>query len=139
MLNSIQEMPAVSDRHIKFTPLPVPIRIRVDRDKLKQVFINLVSNACEAVSPGETILWRIEQMEHEKRVQVQVHNGGEPIPAEVLPKLTNPFFTTKSTGNGLGLAITKRIVESHGGELTIDSSVEQGTTVTVSLPWTTDG
>ena len=134
MLDSIQEMPTTRDRQIKFTPLPVPAKVKVDRDKLKQVFINLVSNACEAVSPGETILWRIEQREHEKRVQVQVHNGGAPIPAEVLPKLTNPFFTTKSTGNGLGLAITKRIVESHGGELIIESSAATGTTVTVSLP-----
>ncbi|MDJ0701901.1 MAG: PAS domain S-box protein [Leptolyngbyaceae cyanobacterium MO_188.B28] len=138
LLDAVQETPTTRDRQIKFVPSPSPTRVQGDRDKLKQVFINLVSNACEAVGPGEEILWRIDQRADEKQVWVQVHNGGEPIPPEVLPKLTTPFFTTKSTGNGLGLAITKRIVESHGGELTIESAAAMGTTVTVSLPWTAD-
>ena len=138
MLDSVQEMPAVADRQIKFMPLSASAKVRVDRDKLKQVFINLVSNACEAIRPGETIIWQIEPRAEEKQIHVQVHNGGEPIPAEVLPNLTKPFFTTKSTGNGLGLAITKRIVEAHGGDLMIESSATAGTTVTVSLPLAAD-
>ena len=139
MLDSVREMPVAADRQIKWGPSPITAKVRADRDKLKQVFINLVSNACEAVSSGEIISWRIEQSTDEKQIHVHVHNGGKPIPANVLPNLTKPFFTTKSTGNGLGLAITKRIVEAHGGELLIESSAATGTTVTVSFPLVTNG
>jgi two-component system, sporulation sensor kinase A len=69
-----------------------------------------------------------------KRICLQVHNGGAPIPTDVLPKLTKPFVTTKPNGTGLGLAIVKRIVEAHGGELSIESSAATGTTITVQLP-----
>ncbi|MEO0407814.1 MAG: ATP-binding protein, partial [Cyanobacteria bacterium P01_A01_bin.135] len=103
-----------------------------DRDKLKQVFINLVTNACEASPTDAAVLWRLQIQD--RQIVVQVQNGGDPIPPDILPKLTQPFFTTKSSGNGLGLAITKRIVEAHGGTLAIASSAETGTTVTVTLP-----
>ncbi|MGF1512742.1 MAG: PAS domain S-box protein [Elainellaceae cyanobacterium] len=102
-----------------------------DRDKLKQVFINLITNACEASPPEMTVTWKVTVSD--RQAIIQVHNGGEPIPPTVLPKLTQPFFTTKSSGNGLGLAITKRIVEAHAGDLQIDSGAEAGTTVTVTL------
>jgi signal transduction histidine kinase len=66
---------------------------------------------------------------------MQVHNGGDPIPADVLPKLTQPFVSTKASGTGLGLAIVKRIITAHGGELQIESTPSQGTTFTVILPY----
>jgi signal transduction histidine kinase len=69
-------------------------------------------------------------------VEVSVHNEGEPIPADVLPRLTQPFFTTKGSGTGLGLAIVRRIVEAHGGDLAIDSEANKGTLVYVTLPQT---
>jgi PAS domain S-box-containing protein len=108
--------------------------IKGDTDKLKQVFINLVRNACEAIEAGDTITWRIARAEQPHRVCVSVHNGGPPIPPEVLDKLGQPFFTTKSGGNGLGIAIVKRIVEAHQGDFFIESTAEQGTTVRVILP-----
>jgi PAS domain S-box-containing protein len=131
LLESIKTMPSALQRRIEFVPAPVPVKVNADRDKLKQVFINLVSNACEAVAVGEVIKWHVEPGAHQ--VQVRVHNGGAVIPPEVLPKLTQPFYTTKSSGTGLGLAIVKRIVEAHSGELTIESSAENGTTVNVRL------
>ena len=106
--------------------------ILADRDRLKQVFINLLSNACEAAPTGDRVTCSL--LENGPVVTVQVHNGGDPIPPDLLPKLTQPFFTTKSSGNGLGLAITRRIVEAHGGTLTFASTAEAGTTVTVQLP-----
>ncbi|MEO0769428.1 MAG: ATP-binding protein, partial [Cyanobacteria bacterium J06649_4] len=103
-----------------------------DRDKLKQVFINLVTNACEAIPPKERVTWQLT-CPTPQQIKIQIHNGGDPIPADVLPKLTQPFVSTKSNGNGLGLAITKRIIEAHGGTLSITSTAEKGTTVTVLL------
>ncbi|MGK7875930.1 MAG: PAS domain S-box protein [Xenococcaceae cyanobacterium] len=134
LLASMGSMPVVADRRVQFVPSPTPARVLADRDKLKQVFINLVSNACEAVSPGEVITCQVEQKINDRRVNIRIHNEGEPIPADVIPKLTKPFYTTKASGNGLGLAITKRIVEVHRGELIIESEAVAGTTVTVSLP-----
>jgi len=131
---SLKDMPSAAERMIDWMPFHEPVRVRGDRDKLKQVFINLVSNACEAIPGGETVQWHIQNGSDHHRIEISVHNGGNPIPADVLPRLTQPFFTTKSSGNGLGLAITKRIVEAHNGSLTIISTAESGTTVTVSLP-----
>jgi len=67
-------------------------------------------------------------------VCISVQNGGVPIPTDVLPRLTQPFYSTKSAGTGLGLAIVKRIVETHNGELLIESSELKGTTFSVKLP-----
>lgn len=110
-----------------------PILVRGDRDKLKQVFINLVTNAREACGPDQIVTWTVHHPRAGQAV-ISIHNCGVPIPPEVLPQLTKPFFTTKPSGNGLGLAITKRIVEAHQGQLTIASSTNLGTEVTVTLP-----
>jgi PAS domain S-box-containing protein len=138
ILETIRALPAAMEITLEFEPTQPPVLIKGDRDKLKQVFINLLENACEAVKPGECVSCTIIPDIAHERVCIQVHNEGEPIPPEILPKLTKPFFTTKSTGNGLGLAIVKRIVESHGGEFTIESTAEAGTTVSVVLPIVAD-
>lgn len=106
--------------------------VQGDRDRLKQVFINLLSNACEASPTGEAVT--CIAIENTNAVTISVRNGGDPIPPEVIPRLTQPFFTTKSSGNGLGLAITRRIIEAHHGTLHIASSANNGTIVTVQLP-----
>ena len=130
---SLQAMPAASDRLIHLIPHQEKLIVAGDRDKLKQVFINLVTNACEAIDVTETVTWRLQSASHQQ-IKVTVHNGGDPIPPDVLPKLTQPFVSTKDTGNGLGLAITKRIIQAHGGSLTITSSATAGTIVTALLP-----
>jgi len=135
LLESLRAMPVAAGRQILFRAIQ-PVRVLGDRDKLIQVFINLISNACEAISVGETVTWSLETCHVRRCLCVRIHNGGEPIPPDVLIHLTMPFFTTKSSGNGLGLAIVKRIVEAHMGELEIASSPEiGGTCVTVSLPY----
>lgn len=112
--------------------LPYPVNIRGDRDKLKQVFINLLANAREACPATGTIAWMVRPPAS-GQVTISIHNDGEPIPPDFLPKLTQPFFTTRPAGSGLGLAITKRIVEAHRGQLAIVSNAV-GTEVTVTLP-----
>jgi signal transduction histidine kinase len=96
------------------------------------VFINLVGNACEAIEKNESVTWSIHHLE--AAVNVRVHNGGNPIPADHLDRITKPFFTTKSSGNGLGLAIVQRIVEAHDGRLSIASEETTGTIVEVMIP-----
>jgi signal transduction histidine kinase/DNA-binding NarL/FixJ family response regulator len=132
MLGPLREMPAATGKHLRFTGTPAPVKILADSDKLKQVVINLVANAFEASEEAGEIEISLHP-EEVHRVCLQVHNGGAPIPLDVFPNLTKPFVTTKSSGTGLGLAIVKRIVEAHGGKLSIESSAAAGTTITVQF------
>ena len=126
-------LPEAQERLIEFTPLPLSVYVLGDRDKLKQVFINLIRNACEAVDAGDTVRWTVAHSLPEQ-VCISVHNRGAEIPADVLPQLTKPFYSTKAQGTGLGLAIVQRIVEAHSGELVIRSSQREGTVFSVLLP-----
>jgi signal transduction histidine kinase len=137
LLIPIREMPEAVERQIEFIPALSTVKIVGDKDKLKQVFINILRNACEAVSVGEIIKWEVDYSDIDQ-VCIHVHNGGEPIPPEVLTKLSSPFFSTKPSGTGLGLAITKRIVNAHNGKLLICSEMIKGTTVSVQLPTVTN-
>lgn len=133
LLISLREMPEAQGRTIQYLPLATPVFIPGDPDKLKQVLINLVRNACEAVEAGGTVRCSVTASSLEQ-ICISVQNGGTPIPADVLPRLTQPFYSTKSGGTGLGLAIVKRIVEAHNGELLIESSDLRGTIFSVKLP-----
>ena len=133
MLDLLRSMPEAQGRQVKFAPATTRAKVLADRDKLKQVFINIVRNACEAVAEGETVTWAVNNWINPQQVCIQTHNLGNPIPPDILPKLTEPFYTTKSS-TGLGLAIVKRIMEAHGGELSIQSTAESGTMVSVRLP-----
>lgn len=101
-------------------------------NQLKQVFINIMKNAFEAMSAGGTM--KIILSHEHTTVRVQFQDSGEGIPLDRLPRLGEPFYTTKEHGTGLGLLITKRIVDSHNGTLQISSEVGSGTTIIVSMP-----
>ncbi len=141
-LETLGNMPEAMGCKIEFTPAYTGVKIIGDEDKLKQVLINVVRNGCEAICQGlagaiaqaETVTINLETCLVPDKVCIQIHNGGDPIPPEVLPKLTQPFYTTKATGTGLRLAIVKRIIDAHGGELCIQSSADIGTTVSAILP-----
>jgi hypothetical protein len=132
LLIPLREITEVQERQIEFVPTSA-VKIQGDRDKLKQVFINIVRNACEAVPPGETIRWKVSPLEP-GQICISVQNAGDPIPPDVLAKLTTPFYSTKPEGTGLGLAISKQIVNAHQGELAIRSEALIGTVVSVQLP-----
>jgi signal transduction histidine kinase len=131
-LNTLQTIPIAIGKNLNFRANISPVNVLVDRDKLKQVLINLITNSYEAINIGDVITIHIEECGN-YRACIHIHNGGMPIPADVLPELTKPFFTTKASGTGLGLAIVKRIVEAHGGELSIESSETIGTIIKVQL------
>ncbi|PZO38655.1 MAG: histidine kinase [Pseudanabaena frigida] len=123
-------------KQIHFAPLLETLIILGDKDKLTQVLINLLQNACEALPDGEKIYVYFSSLTASRQICLHVQNGGLPIPSELLPNLTKPFITTKPSGNGLGLAIVKKIVEAHNGKLAITSSAIAGTIVSVILPMT---
>jgi PAS domain S-box-containing protein len=104
-----------------------------DREQLRQVWINLAINALEAIGDRGTLTvrWR---MAGNAGVAIEFIDDGPGIPAEDLPRVGEPFFTTKRGGTGLGLAIAQRIVERHGGTLQIESAPGRGTTARVTLP-----
>lgn len=134
ILNIQLDLPQFINKNIEFNPAKNKPTIQGDEDKIKQVLINLVQNACEAIAPGDEVKLEVNSNIDNEVVSIQIRNGGEPIPPEILPLLTQPFYSTKSSGTGLGLAITKRIVEAHSGEFMIESNPERGTSVTVKLP-----
>jgi signal transduction histidine kinase/HAMP domain-containing protein len=109
-------------------------RILADEDRLRQILVNLTDNACQAAPEGTPVTWRIEERQPEHRILISVHNDGEPIPAHLLVRLTEPFFSTKANGTGLGLAIVRRLVEQHGGEMAIRSDRDTGTRVELAFP-----
>lgn len=101
-------------------------------NKIKQVFINIIKNAIEAMENGGIIT--LETTRLESKVRIAFHDNGSGIPSHVLHKIGNPFYTTKEKGTGLGLMVSKSIIESHEGELRINSVVGEGTTVEILLP-----
>jgi two-component system, NtrC family, sensor kinase len=106
----------------------------VDAAQIRQCLINLVRNATEAVAGqgGGTVTLRTRRAAD--RVLIEVEDDGTGIAPDVLPRLFDPFFSTKDGGNGLGLALTQQIVKDHGGDLAVQSTLGRGTTFTVSVP-----
>jgi signal transduction histidine kinase len=102
--------------------------------QLNQVWLNLLVNAAQAV--GESGEVRISTRREGEHVVVTVRDTGRGVVPEHLPRIFDPFFTTKPVGEGtgLGLSVTYSIVERHGGEITVESEPERGTTFTVTLP-----
>lgn len=103
-----------------------------DGNKLKEVFYQLLSNSLDASSSGQTVTVRLER--DRDGISLLVKDEGCGIKKENLDLVMNPFFTTKTRGPGLGLALVDRIVREHGGRISINSQPEVGTEVSVWLP-----
>ena len=108
--------------------------VRMDAERVEQVILNLVSNAVDAMPRGGTV--RVGVTREGARARLDVEDEGEGIDPEVLPRIFDPFFSTKDVGKGtgLGLAISYGIVEEHGGTIHVDSRPGRGTRFTVWLP-----
>ncbi|MCH6265615.1 ATP-binding protein [Neobacillus citreus] len=112
------------------TPIPL---VDCDEKQLKQVFINLLKNAVEAMSNGGNLKIEIKMAE-ESSLDIVIEDNGCGIDAASLENLFEAFYTTKSDGTGLGLLITRQIIKDHGGSLKIESILGAGTKVIVHLP-----
>jgi len=109
---------------------PVPIEPR----PLRQIFVNLVSNGLHASPPGAVVHLRFQR--RADRVCVDCVDEGAGIPAEHMQYLFEPFWSTKGEGegSGLGLYVTRRLLDTLGGSVSVDSEVGRGTTVSITLP-----
>ena len=106
--------------------------IYLDRDKMKQVFLNIINNAIDAMPQGGTLT--ISTNTRTASVVISFADTGTGIPDESGDKVFQPFFTTKKGKTGLGLPKAKRIIEAHWGDISIENNGDNGVTVTVTLP-----
>ncbi|PJB32559.1 MAG: hypothetical protein CO109_03895, partial [Deltaproteobacteria bacterium CG_4_9_14_3_um_filter_65_9] len=107
--------------------------IHADPDMLRRVLLNLVGNAVDAMPSGGTLTVSARSRP-DGRISVVVEDTGTGIPAEERERIFEPYFTTKTSGLGLGLFLTKKIVDAHGGEIFVDSTPGKGTRIEVALP-----
>ncbi len=107
-----------------------------DRELLKQVFLNLIINAIDAMPDGGKLTIKVFQDKNTGFISIHVKDTGVGIPAHILGSIFNPFFTTKPTGKGtgLGLAVSRGIIVKHGGNIEVKSTVNEGATFIVHLP-----
>jgi PAS domain S-box-containing protein len=106
--------------------------IRVDSERMKRVFINILQNAVEAMPEGGTLTIRSRQVEND--LEVEFTDTGSGVAKEIMATLWSPLRTTKAKGMGLGLAICKRIVDAHRGKITVNAGFSGGTSVTLRIP-----
>ncbi|MBU5445163.1 PAS domain-containing sensor histidine kinase [Paenibacillus sp. MSJ-34] len=107
--------------------------VECDENQFKQVFINLLKNAIEAMDNGGTVTVHIRKGRL-NQVHIRIVDQGPGIDEERIGRLGEPFFTTKESGTGLGLVVSCRIIEAHGGTISFSSKLNRGTTVDIVLP-----
>ena len=113
--------------------------VLVSADHLKGVWVNILLNALDAVEGRSQGVIRINTSSHDDGVSVVIRDNGEGIPPDQIKRVLEPFYTTKDPGRetggtGLGLSVSYRVIKKHGGDISIDSRVGRGTTITVTLP-----
>jgi len=118
---------------IEMEVIPSERKVDLDPDKMKQVLLNLYLNALEAMERNGTLTVDIRD-EKSGYVDIIISDTGAGIKKEDLAHVFDPYFTTKPSGTGLGLAIVHKIIESHGGEIRVESREGKGTRVVISLP-----
>jgi len=106
--------------------------LQIDGDQIKQAFYNICRNAFQAMKSGGIL--RVATSLDTNHVSIVFSDTGGGIAPENITRIFEPYFTTKSNGNGLGLLIVRRIVRAHGGEVILESSPGRGLTLTILLP-----
>lgn len=117
-------------------------RMSIDRERLRRAVLNLLENACQALTESEhdctqaTVALSASVVDG--RLAITVTDNGPGIPEDIRERIFDPLFSTKSFGVGLGLPLVRQVVEQHGGEIAVDTKLDEGTTVTLSLPLSGD-
>ena len=132
LLSESLEMCQVPEKVKIVNCLKSETNLKLDSDKTKRVFINLIKNAIDAMPNGGKLTINSKQVD--EGLELSFSDTGIGISDEVMPKLFSPLYTSKAQGMGFGLAICKRIIEAHGGKITVKTAKDKGTTFTVTLP-----
>jgi len=106
--------------------------IVIDPTQIKQVFLNLIKNAVESMPGGGSLL--LETSLEDEHIKINITDTGEGMTAEIMQNIFVPFFTTKVDGTGVGLAVSQKIIDDHGGYIKVKSSLQDGTTFSIYLP-----
>lgn len=105
-----------------------------DAEKLSQAFMNIILNAIQAMPNGGAVKIKIQKSKSkDNELIIEIADSGKGIPADQLPNIFDPFYTTKESGTGMGLAVTYRIIKEHGGEIEVESETSQGTKFKICL------
>ncbi len=115
------------------------LKVFVDSEKLKQVFLNLIFNAIQAMSNGGQISIRAFKEADSPWATFEIKDNGAGMPQETVARVFEPFFTTRQRGTGLGLAIVKKIIDLHGGKIEVSSEPGKGTSFRIHLPGKQEG
>ena len=114
---------------------PDPLTVTVNRTRIEQILVNLVINAVDAIPTEGTVTVDVRPSPDGSRIVVEVRDTGTGIPAEMLDKIFEPFYTTKGErGTGLGLPVVREIVNTYGGEITVDTKLGAGSCFRFDLP-----
>lgn len=109
--------------------------VLIDPQQLRQVFLNIISNSMQAMKNGGILTVKTEiSSKSPNYISIEISDTGGGVSTEVLSNIFNPFFTTKSRGTGLGLALSHRIIKSHGGSVKVDNRMGEGLTFIINLP-----
>ncbi|MCP4754619.1 MAG: PAS domain-containing protein [Proteobacteria bacterium] len=109
------------------------VEMDIDRDKIKQVLLNLYLNAMDAMETGGRLSVELSRSEEGKSARIKITDSGAGIPKQDLSRIFDPYFTTKTTGTGLGLAVVHNIVEAHHGQIKAESRLGEGSIFTLIL------
>jgi signal transduction histidine kinase len=127
--------PLINQRRSEIiTDLPDRAELVVDRNQVRSALLNLLRNAVEAADQQGLISITLHSRDDQRSAEIIIADNGPGIPAENLDKIFNPFFTTKDTGTGLGLAQVHRIIEAHGGCIRAENLPERGARFSIELP-----
>ena len=138
LLQNLQTLPLQENQrlHIDFSLILFQPEIMVCADEklLSQVLINLLKNAMQALEGRRDGKIRVEVGAEKNRLLIRVADNGPGVPSDLMEDIFVPFFTTKATGSGIGLSLSRQIIRMHGGELSVVSQPYRETCFTISLP-----
>jgi signal transduction histidine kinase len=135
IIRSVHEMFTETENCTMRLDLPSDeVWVLADKDLMIRVFNNLIKNAVQAIPADRQGEITIQVQVQNREVCIQVMDNGVGIPEELRERIFTPNFTTKTTGMGLGLAMVKQIVDSHGGRISFDTAINQGTQFEIRLP-----
>jgi signal transduction histidine kinase len=109
-----------------------PVEVLGDRERLKSCLSNITINALQAMPSGGCLIAQVHR--HDGFVEVNLRDNGVGISQDAISKIFEPYFSTKQSGFGLGLAVTKKIVEEHQGSIEVTSEINRGTTFSLRIP-----